>query len=404
MPLTFRPTPTGYQQASYNQLIPTPITNLVAVSNLPGQITLTWSGGDGYNIKYSYAISTGTLVYALGINPTTLQLSSQNSINTTVTLTGTVLGGSTTATSANVTTKVLGVQSFTTINSSATASVITTPSGYGSGTPYGMAVDYGQAKMLFAFSGNVYYATSSNSGANWTGFTTVNLDTSSTNRHACGLRNDGQYGYVVTAQKTYTVNWTGATPTFTAFDTTVAPLCVNIGYFGATMTPDGLTLIVTPYQGTIYYTRFTGTTFNTFTTSGLTTDRMGVAISPDSSTLFVSKNSGDQYTTITWNGNTGTFTSLVSTNSGHPDDRAYIFLGGDYAGLSPPKYLFGGSGNLYYYTWDQTGKTASSTVTTLTTGSMNPDSNNSFSACGAKGNIIYYVNGGIIYKLTLNVT
>ncbi len=402
MPLTFRPTPTGYQQASYNQLIPTPITNLVAVSNLPGQITLTWSGGDGYNIKYSYAISTGTLVYALGINPTTLQLSSQNSINTTVTLTGTVLGGSTTATSANVTTKVLGVQSFTTINSSATASVITTPSGYGSGTPYGMAVDYGQAKMLFAFSGNVYYATSSNSGANWTGFTTVNLDTSSTNRHACGLRNDGQYGYVVTAQKTYTVNWTGATPTFTAFDTTVAPLCVSAGYFGATMTPDGLTFILTPYQGTIYYTRFNGSAFNAFTSSGLSTQRMGVAISPDSSTLYVSNNS-DQYTTITWNGNTGSFSALASTSNGHPDDRAYIFLGGDYTGTSPPKYILGGSAALLYFTWNQATKTAGTSITSAVSG-ISTDTPNSFSASGAQGNIIYYANGTTIYRLTLNVT
>ena len=347
MPLTFRPTPTGYQQASYNQLIPTSITNLVAVSNVPGQITLTWSGGDGYNIKYSYAISTGTISSTSGTNPTTLQLSTQNIVTTTVTLTGTVLGGSTSAISNSITTKSSGVQSFTTINSYNIAnSGVSPPTQYVANNQCGISIDLAQAKMLFAYSGYVYYATSSDSGTNWTSFTQVYLDSSSAVRHACGLRNDGQYGYVVTAQKTYTVNWIGATPTFTAFDTTVAPLCVNIGYFGATMTPDGLTLIVTPYQGTIYYTRFTGTTFNTFTTSGLTTDRMGVAISPDSSTLFVSKNSGDQYTTITWNGNTGTFTSLVSTNSGHPDDRAYIFLGGDYAGLSPPKYLFGGSGNL----------------------------------------------------------
>ena len=402
MPLTFRPTPTGYQQASYNQLIPTPITNLVAVSNVPGQITLTWSGGDGYNIKYSYAISTGTISSTSGTNPTTLQLSSQNVVTTTVTLTGTVLGGSTSAISNSITTKSSGVQSFTTINSSATSSVITTPSGYTSGANYGMAVDLAQAKMLFTYRGYVYYATSSDSGTSWTSFTSVNLDTSSTNRHACGLRNDGQYGYVVTAQKTYTVNWTGATPTFTAFDTTVAPLCVSTGYFGATMTPDGLTFILTPYQGTIYYTRFIGSTFNAFTSSGLSTARMGVAISPDSSTLYVSNNS-DQYTTITWNGNTGSFSALASTSNGHPDDRAYIFIGGDYAGLSPPKYLLGGSGVLQYFTWDQNAKTASTNVT-IAVSNITVDTPNSFTACGTQGNIIYYANGTTIYKLTLNVT
>ena len=403
MPLTFRPTPTGYQQASYNQLIPTPITNLNAVSNTPGQITLTWSGGDGYNIKYSYALSNGTLVYALGSNPTTLQLSSQNSVTTTVTLTGTILGGSTTATSTSITTKVSGVQSFTTINSSATTSVITTPSGYVGGTQYGMAVDYGQTKMLFAFNGNVYYATSANSGANWTGFTQVNLDTSTTQRHACGIRNDGQYGYVVTAQKTYTVNWTGATPTFTAFDTVVAPLCASAGYFGATMTPDGLTLILTPYQGTIYYTRFNGSTFNAFTSSGLSTGRIGMAIYPDSSILFISNSSFDQYTTITWYGNTGTFSPVTTASTGHVDDRAYIFLGGDYAGLSPPKYIFGGSSAFQYLTWNHATKTASITPTIAVSG-INPDSPNSFTASGTQGNIIYYANGTTIYKLTLNVT
>ena len=402
MPLTFRPTPTGYQQASYNQLIPTLITNLTAVSNTPGQITLTWSGGDGYNIKYSYAVSNGILVSSSGINPTTLQLSTQNSIITTITLTGTVLGGSTTATSNSVTTKVIGVQSFTTINSYSTTNVISTPTGYTSGANYGIAVDLAQSKMLFDFSGNVYYATSTDSGINWSVFTKVNLDSSTTQRHACGLRNDGQYGYVVTAQNTYNVNWTGATPTFTSFDTFVATLCKNASYFAATMTPDGLTLIITPFQGTIYYTRFNGTEFGAFTSSGLTTGRMGVAIYPDSSLLFVS-NGTDQYTTITWNGNTGTFAPLANASTGHPDDRAYIFLGGDYAGLSPPKYLLGGTGKLHYLTWSDSSKTSSTTATVAVSG-ISPDSPNSFSASGSQGNIIYYANGTTIYKLILSVS
>jgi len=406
MPLTFRPTQTGYQLASYNQLIPTPITNFVAVSNAAGQITLTWSGGVGQNAQYSYALSTGTMVFTVGSNPTTLQLSSTNSITTTVTLTVTLLGGTTTAT-ATVTTKSPGVQAFNTINStgSTTAAVtLSMPSGYTSGTSCGIAVDFAQAKMLFAFSGNAYYSTSSDSGTTWTAFTTINLDTSSTNRHACGLRNDGQYGYVVTAQKTYTVNWTGAVPTFTSFDTTVAPLCRTAGYFAATMTPDGLTLILTPYQGTIYYTRFSGSAFAAFTSTSLTTSRMGVAISPDSSTLFVS-NSTDQYTTITWNNNVGTFAALANSNStsGHVDDRAYIFIGGDYTGASPPKYILGGSGILQYLTWNQATKTASTTATSLVS-SITPDSTNSYSASGTQGNIIYYVNASSIYKLTISVT
>jgi hypothetical protein len=69
-----------------------------------GQIVLTWSGGAGYNVQYSYAVSAGTIQSTSGINPTTITLTSTNSVTTTVTLISTVLGGSTSAVSNSVTT------------------------------------------------------------------------------------------------------------------------------------------------------------------------------------------------------------------------------------------------------------------------------------------------------------
>ena len=107
MPIVFRTTPTGIQQSPYSQLIVTPITNLTATSTVAGQIVLTWSGGVGYNVQYSYAVSTGTIQSTSGINPTTITLISTNSVTTTVTLTETVLGGSGTAVSNSVTTPLL---------------------------------------------------------------------------------------------------------------------------------------------------------------------------------------------------------------------------------------------------------------------------------------------------------
>jgi hypothetical protein len=103
MPLTFR-TSAGYTQGSYSQLIVSPMTNLIATSTVAGQITLTWSNAVGYNVKYSYALSSGTIQSISGQNPTTITLTSTNSIITAVTLTASVLGGSVSATSDSVTT------------------------------------------------------------------------------------------------------------------------------------------------------------------------------------------------------------------------------------------------------------------------------------------------------------
>jgi len=299
------------------------------------------------------------------------------------------------------------VQSFTTINSNTiSGALLATPSGYTSTNPCGLAVDLMQTKMIFAYNGNVCYATSSNSGTTWSAFTTVNLDSSAANtRHSCGLRNDGQYGYVMTATTSYTVTWTGSTPTFTSFDTTVAAACTSASFYGASMTPDGLTLMVKVYNGTLYYTRFNGTAFNAFTSTGLTADRVCCAITPDSSTVYVTTGGTEKYTSVTWNGNVGTFSALQSAvGSRTVDDRALVFLGGNYSGSSPPRYLFGGVSTLDYYPWNQATFTATESSYTRISSSVSPDSTNSYSPCGTKGNIIYFVNSGNIYTVTFNVT
>ena len=91
--------------ATQSNMIPSAITGLNANSTVAGQITLSWSGGLGNNVKYSYALSTGTIQSVSGTaSPVTITLTSTNSVTTTVTVTATVLAGSASAVSNSVTT------------------------------------------------------------------------------------------------------------------------------------------------------------------------------------------------------------------------------------------------------------------------------------------------------------
>ena len=135
-----------------SNIIPTPITGLTATSTVAGQIVLTWSGGIGQNVKYTYALSTGTVqsIGTLSGNgvgipySVTLTLTTTNSVTTTVTLTATVIGGSTSVVSNSVTTL---VTSFSNNCSSLTgwtnsSFTVTTTGGqtgfYGNGTTGGL--------------------------------------------------------------------------------------------------------------------------------------------------------------------------------------------------------------------------------------------------------------------------
>jgi len=98
-----------------SNIIPTPITGLTATSTVAGQITLSWSGGIGQNVKYSYVLSSGTVQSVSGTaSPVTLTLTSTNQVTTTVTVTATLLGGSTSAVSNSVTTQSLLVAALST--------------------------------------------------------------------------------------------------------------------------------------------------------------------------------------------------------------------------------------------------------------------------------------------------
>ena len=110
----FRDTLGQCQIAPYSKMFPTTITGLTATSTVAGQIVLTWSGGLGSNVIYSYVLSNNTnpistigTLTGNGVGTPysiTLTLTSTAQVATTVTLTATVLGGSTSAVSGSVVT------------------------------------------------------------------------------------------------------------------------------------------------------------------------------------------------------------------------------------------------------------------------------------------------------------
>ena len=103
----FRDTLGQCQIAPYSKMIPTAITNLTATSTVAGQITLSWSGGLGSNVVYSYVLSSGTIQSVSGsASPVTLTLTSTNQITSTVTVTAILLGGSGSVVSNSVTTPI----------------------------------------------------------------------------------------------------------------------------------------------------------------------------------------------------------------------------------------------------------------------------------------------------------
>ena len=68
MPLTWSSTYLNgnYRIASYNNEFTTPIIISNIASTVAGQIVLTWSGGLGNNVQYSYAIASTPSVIAAG--------------------------------------------------------------------------------------------------------------------------------------------------------------------------------------------------------------------------------------------------------------------------------------------------------------------------------------------------
>ena len=176
------------------------------------------------------------------------------------------------------------------------------------------------------------------------------------------------------------------------------------------MTPDG-SIIISNTMNTLYYSKWNGTTFSTWV-SGTNTGHVGCAISPNGLKALYGVAWGINYTayngTTTWT--TGIGTGIAS------DNRGMCFLGGGYNGT--PSYFMctvsstqGGGlngGTMQLLSWNNTTNTLSNPIQLLT---LIPDFTNfSFTPCGSKGNIIYYIDTATsstsfsIKYITLNVT
>ena len=113
MPFVLRIGPNQNSQlAAVGNLLPTPIVNVSATSTVAGQINLTWTGGVGNNVKYTYSVYNNTgsvlvspIAYTVsGANPSTITFTDTVSKSYTVTVTANVLGGSVSRVSSAVTT------------------------------------------------------------------------------------------------------------------------------------------------------------------------------------------------------------------------------------------------------------------------------------------------------------
>jgi len=372
MPLTFRSNPTGYQESSYANLIPTPITSVTAASTVAGQITLSWTGGAGNNVKYSYALSTGTIQSVSGVNPTTITLTSNTSISTIVTVTATVLDGSTNAVSNSVTTAAPNsFNTFSTISASTFSRVITGLSS----TTYGQdrvcpAVNIAQTKMLYGTAQGVWYATSTDAGATWT-FNTTALQSQTppggNQGGSVALSGDGTRGlYYCNGNFLYYINWSGATPTISTISSSV-----TFNWGSISMISDGSIAVFGGNGTSGYYTTWNPSTltYNTPGTFAFTVPHMAFAISQDKTTLIADDASSSTYigyiSISSWStGNsptptlvTTTWQSLGTGTNINLNGGALCFLGGNSS--SPSTYVVGVGigGPIYLYTWNSTNKT-----------------------------------------------
>ena len=419
-----------------SNLSPSAITNLTAASTVAGQITLSWSGGLGNNVKYSYVLSNGTIQSISGISsPVTLTLTTTSQLTTTVTLTASVLGGSASAVSNSVTTANVTMSSFTTINS---ASSYTTPSVFSglSQTTYGtggcgVAVNQAQTKLLFACPAGLYYSTSAAGGTSWTSITKfVTWDLVSTTPYSstCSLSADGTRG-IAGGQYTnlYSINWSGTIPTANTV-TSYSSTSTAPWWWSTTITTDGMVAFLNgTSQGSnagIYYSVWNSGTSTYGPVSLLPLQSGGtiggthaaMVISPDKTTLISETQWTVSYINLSWSVNSPTATTNWASTGIACDMRSICFLGGGYSGI--PKYLLlqnasttGGSGSgfttsssLYRTAWTQATKAATTPVTFMT--ALNPPGNGNLSLqpCGDNGNIIYLVENIISSGSLFNIS
>jgi hypothetical protein len=305
---------------------------------------------------------------------------------------------------------------FTTVtNSSNNKTVLTVgpTSAYNSTTDVSVVVDNAQAKMLFANSNGVWYATSSNAGVSWSGLTQLVTSTAPFGANAggtCCISPDGTKGlFFGSPTRLYSINWSGSTPTATSISTSV-----TFFWSSCSITASGLIALIGGCMNPAYYLTWNTSTsqFNAPISLGINTPHMAVAISQDGKTLLadgVLSGSNLGYISVNWSGanppvptlNT-TWQSLGAGTNMNLNGGSMCFVGGNIN--SPSTYVIAHVVGLKYflYTWNSSNNTLTyvSTIPVTDTGVWN-------FATTLSGTVLYYVaisgSNWVINSITLSV-
>ena len=286
------------------------------------------------------------------------------------------------------------------LNSASSPITAITPgalSSYSAQSKVSVAVNTSQTKMLFASEG-LWYATSSDAGVTWSGFT--NLVTSSGgNGGASVISPDGTKGlYYGASSKLYSVNWSGGTPVVTSISTTIA-----FSWGSSSMTANGLIAVFGGNMSSAYYTTWNTSTsvFNTplifqFSGTNITAYHMAFGISQDGTTLMgddAISNAYLGYISVSWSAATppvptcaSNWQSLGTGTNLNLNGASLCFVGG--SATTPSTYVLGQpvGDDVRVYSWDSVGKTLV-WLFNITTGSILWNFNTQLA-----GNVLYYAN------------
>lgn len=316
------------------------------------------------------------------------------------------------------------MQPFTTItgNSYAVAisglSLTTYPGG-----PVAVAVNMLQTKMLFSCKSGLYYSTSSDGGTTWAAFQLVSGSVTTHGAAAVTMTPDGKKG-IYASGTAWSVSWTSTVPTITQLDSN------SRNYWTVSLTPDGKYGVYGVIAGSIYYVSWNGSSYTWGGILAGTNCQTTLSLSPDGTKLLLARqNISTIYYPLSWstaNPPVPTAGTSVEVCTDHIDNRACVFLGGGSSGN--PSYIitetatatwatgaFTASYRFYIGNFNDASNPKQSGITLV---SSIPTVNNSpsdqqctLTPCGAKGNIIYFVentaNSGTVYnisKLTFVVT
>jgi len=309
------------------------------------------------------------------------------------------------------------MQPFTTISSNSYAvaisglSMTTYPGG-----PVAVAVNMLQTKMLFSCKSGLYYSTSSDSGTTWSAFQLVSGSVTTYGAAAVTMTPDGTKG-IYASGTAWSVSWTGSVPTITQLDTT------SRNYWTVSLTPDGKYGVYGIVGGAVYYVSWNGSSYTWGGVLSGTSCATNLCLSPDGTQLLaIQQNASSIYFPLSWSAATPsvpTASASVVVCTDHIDVRACVFLGGGSSGN--PSYIltetatstwatgaFTQSYRFYIGNYNnasnpkQSGITLVSSIPTVNSSPI--DLQCSLTPCGAKGNIIYFIentaNSGTVYNIS----